>query len=105
MLRIIVVEPNELPYEQTIDGELESMQAIVGGYIEAVQLGNRITLVCNEEGKLNNLTPNRMVGGDIIVGTFFLTKTDYSNGEFINLSDEEVAFLIDDFSKLNITGR
>lgn len=105
MLRIIVVEPRELPYEQQIDGELESMQAIVGGYIECVQLGRGFTLVCNEEGKLQDLKPNRIVGGDVIVGTFFLTKTDYNNGEFINLSDDETEFLIDDFSKPNITGR
>ena len=37
-----------------IDGNLESMQEIVGGYIEAIYpFDDPIALVCNDEGKIN----------------------------------------------------
>lgn len=47
-----------------------------------------IYLVCNEEGKLQDLKPNRIVGDDVIVGTFFITKTDGENN--MSLSEDEI---------------
>ena len=35
-LRVLVVEPVQPPAVQEIDGSLESMQRLVGGYIQAV---------------------------------------------------------------------
>ena len=35
-MKIIVIKPFQNPYVATIKGDLESMQKIVGGYIEAV---------------------------------------------------------------------
>ena len=51
------IEPyvkGELGYEFT----LEEMQAIVGGYIELVELDGSTTMVVNEEGKLIPLSLN-----------------------------------------------
>ena len=36
-MRILVVEPTKDPYVKEIDGSLTSMQAIVGGFIQAVE--------------------------------------------------------------------
>ena len=36
-MRILVVEPTKDPYVKEIDGSLASMQAIVGGFIQAVE--------------------------------------------------------------------
>ena len=36
-MRILVVEPTKDPYVKEIDGSLKSMQAIVSGYIQAVE--------------------------------------------------------------------
>lgn len=80
-MKIIKVEVNKKPEVVEIDGSLESMQKIVGGYIETVTTkdknGNTICIVLNEEGKLLELPQNRMIvrNGitiDYIVGNFFI---------------------------------
>lgn len=47
-----------MPKVIEIDGSLESMQKIVGGYIETFPLDGPILIVLNEEGKLMNLPLN-----------------------------------------------
>lgn len=81
-----------------IENKLEVFQALVGGYIEAVCLGN-LVCICNEEGLLLGLRPNRTlhpVPGDhqsfrygTIVGDFFITASG-SDGEFRSLSAAEI---------------
>ncbi|OJU08712.1 MAG: hypothetical protein BGN88_05210 [Clostridiales bacterium 43-6] len=80
------------PYAKIIDKKLESMQSVVGGWIECVGFDENdynITLVCNEEGKLEGLVGNRKIGDDIIAGTFFITKNN-DEGEFVSLSQSEI---------------
>lgn len=48
-------EPFDLGPEET---QLRTMQAAVGGYIEAVTLRDSRVLVCNEEGKMLGLARN-----------------------------------------------
>ncbi|SDE59334.1 protein of unknown function [Priestia aryabhattai B8W22] len=102
MLKVIIVEPNEMPYVREIGDGLYCMRKIVGGYIECVNLGIGLTLVCNEEGKLNGLPPNRIVGGDVIAGTFFLTKREANTGDFVDLSELEIEMLMNDFCEFVI---
>ena len=49
-MRILVVEPTKDPYVKEIDGSLASMQAIVGGFIQAVEPFDdpNVLLLCNE---------------------------------------------------------
>ena len=96
-MKILVVEPSKLPMVKEIDGSLESMQKIVGGYIEAIYpFDDPIALVCNEEGKINGLPPNRVLVDkdgnvlDIICGTFFLCAAPPDSDEFKGLSDEQI---------------
>ena len=77
-MRVIIKRPDE-PFGHVcnISDRLENLQKTVGGYIEVVPLtvspdGKRILLICNEEGKLQNLEPNIELFGDVIRGTFFL---------------------------------
>lgn len=57
-----------------------SIEAPYVGLIEIIQPDNeedwKICLLCNEEGKILNLPPNRRVGDDIICGTFYITSQD-----------------------------
>jgi len=71
-MRILIIEPQKVSYEPEINKELDSMQKIVGGLIQVVDLDNDISLICNEEGKLIRLEGNRCVGRAIIDGTFFV---------------------------------
>ena len=52
-MRILVVEPLKVPYEKKIRGDLKSMQAEVGGLIEAVYPfeDSELALLCNDEGE------------------------------------------------------
>ena len=71
-IRVLIVEPDKLPYEKMILNKLEDKQEIVGGNIEYTQLDNddNVLLICNEEGKLDGLPYNRYIGHDIIAGPF-----------------------------------
>ena len=95
-MRILVVEPTKDPYVKEIDGSLESMQAIVGGYIQTVKPFDdpNVLLVCNEDGKILGLPENRFLRDkdgrpyDIVHGTFFLAQ---SSGESLcSLTDKKI---------------
>lgn len=88
-IKVLVVEPNEKPYETVIDNTLEAKQEIVGGYIEAVPLSESAELICNDEGKLIGLPPNRRFGNDIITGTFIIVGANESE-HFCSLSDGDI---------------
>ena len=97
-MKILVVEPNKMPYPKEITGSLESMQKIVGGLITAIYpFPEPIALVCHDEGKLLSLTLNRALreqsGGrilDIIAGTFFLCGCPEDSDSFVSLTDEQM---------------
>jgi hypothetical protein len=88
-MKILIIEPQKVPYEKEIDKDFRVMQSIVGGLIQAVDLDKNTSLVCNEEGKLIGLEGNRRVGGDIIAGTFFLCGFN-EEGEFTSINDEQI---------------
>ena len=94
-MKILIVEPQKQPYCEDISGTLGELQAIVGGYIQAIYpFDESIALVCNEEGKLICLPQNRLICGrsgrvyDIICGTFFLVGLGAE--DFISLTDDEI---------------
>lgn len=95
VIRVLVVEPHERPYERRINNELSEMQELVGGYIEAMDIADDVSIVCNEEGKINRLPLNRALRDDtgeiwdVVAGRFFIAGFDYESGEFISLTDEQ----------------
>ena len=87
-MNVLMVEPGKAPYETQIGDDLQSMQALVGGYLEAVYpFEQPVALVCRESGKLDGLTLNRALRDsdgdiyDIIAGTFFigLGESDFTD--------------------------
>ncbi|MCR5480101.1 MAG: DUF3846 domain-containing protein [Ruminococcus sp.] len=98
-LKIVVVEPLKKPYVKEIENTLDSQREVVGGNMEMLPfdvpdapLG--ICIICNENGKLENLPYNRAYyydeygkPSDILSGTFFVCSV---NGEdFASLSEEQ----------------
>lgn len=78
-MKVLAVMPGEAPEEMEIDGTLEAMQQIVGGLIQALYpWADPVALVCNDEGKLLGLEPNRYLMNeegevyDMICGPFFI---------------------------------
>lgn len=88
----LLVEPHKLPKEIEIENTLDNLQSLVDGYIECVYLqnDNDVVLICNDEGKINNMTLNRDIGYDIIAGPFFIVGNDYENADFKSLTDEQI---------------
>ena len=92
-MNVLMVEPGKAPYGTQIGNDLRSMQAAVGGYIQAVYpYEEPVALVCNEEGKLDGLPLNRALRDadgdiyDIIAGTFFIASLGES--DFTDLPHE-----------------
>ena len=94
-MTVLIVEPGKKPRKAEIDGSLEGMQQVVGGYIQAIYpFEDPVALICNEEGKLLELPFNRALRDedgdiyDIVSGTFFLCSAPPDSDSFEGLSDE-----------------
>lgn len=101
-MRVLVVEPGKRPAEREIDGSLESMQAIVGGTIQAIYpFEDFVALICNDEAKLTFLPMNRMLWerNDVICGTFFLCRALPNDDSFSSLTDQELELYKQRFEK------
>lgn len=78
-MNVLMVEPGKAPYETQIGDDLQSMQALVGGYLEAVYpFEQPVALVCRESGKLDGLTLNRALRDATVI---FMTL---SRGDFLS---------------------
>lgn len=76
-IKVIIKRPDEKYGHVThISARLENLQNTVGGYIEAVHVIRGVLLICNEEGKLNDLEPNMWLYGDLIRGTVIVCGQD-----------------------------
>ena len=94
-ITVLVVEPMKRPYAKTIPDTLEAKQELVSGHIEVLYpFDDPVAVVCNEEGKLQNLPPNRLLRDengipyDFICGTFFVAGV--GDEDFKSLSPELV---------------
>lgn len=100
MSLVIYKEPGKEPEVKNMDLTLEDLQKAVGGYIEVVNIyGNRLVMVCNEEGINEGLEPNvwlKMQGyqGTPVLGPIVLCGTD--GEDFAGLKAVEVARLLND---------
>lgn len=95
-MKVLRVMPGEKPSVAELENSLEAMQEFVGGTIEAVYpFDDPVAIICNDEGKLLGLPPNRALrhpetGGiyDILCGPFFLCGLDEDS--FASLSQEYI---------------
>lgn len=96
-LTVLVVKPNVSPKVIEIDDTLKAMQEVVGGYIqEIVPFKDDVAIICNEEGKLQNLPPNRAIYdregkvADVIVGDFFICRAPVESDTFESLTGDDI---------------
>ena len=78
-MEVLLVEPGKEARIAEIGDGLKSLQAAVGGWIEAIQpFDEPVALVCNDEGKIMQMPLNRALRGedgkiyDAIAGPFFV---------------------------------
>ena len=91
-LNVLLVKPYELPVEITINNTLKDKQECVEGLIEyySSSLYQDVIFICNEEGKINGMEPNRDVKHDIIFGPFLIVGDDPELGEDRSLTKEQI---------------
>ena len=94
-ITVLVVEPEKVPYVKEIDPGLKSLQSEVDGWIEAVYpFEDPVAIICNEEGKMNGMPPNRALYDedgqvyDIVAGQFLVVGLTEDN--FGSLTDEQI---------------
>ena len=96
-MTVLRIMPGHKPERVTMPHTLEAMQEKVGGYIQAIYpYEDPVAIICNEEGKLQGMEPNRAVRDpdtneitDIICGTFFICGL--SDDDFCSLTEEQIA--------------
>ena len=93
MLRVVDGVPCK-GYIGSIENSLESKQKYVDGLIQVVSLDSNIDIICNDEGKLQGLSPNRafMDGEkvlDIFVGNILACRHD-AEGNFTSIREEDI---------------
>lgn len=90
------------------EGSLEKLQKAVGGYVQAVDLCEGVTMWCNEEGKMMSLPHNPFGQAfwetafpvsefgrtDYIVGDIVLTGGADDEGDTLGLTTEEIELLL-----------
>ena len=100
----VVVEPNKPAYAKEIKGDLKSLQHEVGGLIQAIYpFEDNVAIICNDEGKLHNLPPNRFLydeegnAYDLIAGTFLVVGL--TEGDFGSLTEKQIETYLEMYSK------
>lgn len=100
-IKVIVVEPEKEPYIKEIDDTLEAKQKLVGGDIEIVSsfFSDKVDydFIINEEGKIRGLPLNRWIWDkkDAVVGNLIIAKSDYYTGEFVDMDDNDISFVLE----------
>lgn len=109
-MKVLIVEPQKMPYEKEIVGDLKSLQTEVGGYIQALAPFEdpELILICNDEGKLLQLPYNRLLFDendfvyDIIAGTFLLCRAPLGSEDFEGLTDKQIKFGKERFRRIEL---
>lgn len=106
-ITVVKVEPMKEPVIATLTNDLDHLQKAVSigadyqGLIEFVYLEDNVSILCNEEGKLIGLTPNRRLGDDILCGVFYVVAED-RNGNLKSLSPAQQDKYLKQFLNVDI---
>ena len=90
-MKVILKEPRKTPEWVEIENSLEELQRIVDGYIETVTVATDVCIICNEEGRLNDLPYNCTLLGVQFFGNIVVVGVD--DDEFCDLDEEVDKFL------------
>lgn len=109
-VRAILVKAHVDPKEIVIPNDYRFWQKLVGGLVQCIYpFDDSVAVICNDEGKLLHMEPNRNILGaddrvlDTINGDFLIFNygelEDDTDGEFIDMTDKQVAKYLDYYSQ------
>lgn len=81
-LSVYVKDPGKKLEERYLKNDLESLQDMVGGYIEVVTLLNGTVVICDEEGRLKGRPHSAYLDGIDFCGRIILAGAD--GDEFVD---------------------
>lgn len=93
-IKALMIEPGKHPCVVELKNDLDSLQKAVSigapdqGLVEFVYIEDNVSILCNEEGKLIGLEPNRRLGEDILCGVFYVVAEN-NNGDLKSLTQEQ----------------
>lgn len=103
-LRVLHKKVGYPPKIKIIEDTLESKQKLVDGLIEVIPFIDEsgVLIICNEDGKLMNKSPNILLDDyDYVAGDLLLIGDDYKNSDFKSLTRDEIIRCRDDLMKSN----
>lgn len=71
-MRVIGKKPCKAAEVVHIDNDLEALQDYVGGHIETVTFAEAACLICNEEGRINDMPYNLTMFGQMFFGPILI---------------------------------
>ncbi|MBE7041063.1 MAG: DUF3846 domain-containing protein [Ruminococcaceae bacterium] len=104
-IRVLMVEPKKLPEACELENNLDALQKAISigadyqGLIEIINLNEDTCILCNEEGKLIGLEPNRRLGKDILCGVFYVIGQD-KEGNLTSLNKDAMRFYSEYFKNI-----
>lgn len=101
-ITVIYVRPGKIPQIVEMEDSLPAMQQMVGGMIEEYmpfysaedERIQDVALICNDEGKVRRMMPNRTIYGgnderlDVICGDFFLCYAPMESERFLSMPED-----------------
>ena len=93
-IKALIVAPGKHPEVVKLGNDLDSLLKAVSigapeqGLIEFVYLEDNVSILCNEEGKIIGLEPNRRLGDDILCGVFYVVAEN-DDGELVSLTEAQ----------------
>jgi len=86
----MICEVGKEPYVKEIPNDLETINKIIGGYMEVASLTDDLIVVCNEEGMRLDLPLNDNLGLNIL-GNFFVARIEGT--DLASITDEDIELL------------
>lgn len=93
---VLKVSAGKMPERIEVENTLEELQDQVGGYIQVIYpVDNNVGIICNEEGKLMGLCPNRALVSDghivdVLCGDILIVGL--TEDDFRSLTDDEFSY-------------
>lgn len=94
---VLIIKTGKTPKVKAIEYNIKSMQEIVGGTTTSfMPFKDDVTIVCNDEGKINGMPLNRAICDnnneiiDVVAGDFFMCRSPSNSESFQSLSEEQI---------------